>query len=71
MSMDGRLAFDERRAKLIAFFFFPWQSKARVAVAPSSASIKQALRNYPGKAMESIPSQATVVNFARGKAEVD
>jgi len=42
--MGGRLAFDERQAKLIAFFFFPWQSKARVAVAPSSASIKQALR---------------------------
>ena len=25
MSMDERLAFDERQAKLIAFFFFPWQ----------------------------------------------
>ena len=71
MSMDERLAFDEQQAKLIAFFFFPWQSKVKAAAEPSSANIKQALRNYQGKAMESIPSQATVGNFARGKAEVD
>jgi hypothetical protein len=44
MSMDERLAFDERQAKLIAFFFFSWQSRVKAAVAPSSASIKQALR---------------------------
>jgi hypothetical protein len=40
-------------------------------VAPLSASIKQAHRNYPDKAMESIPSQAMVVNFREDKAEVD
>jgi hypothetical protein len=53
------------------FFFFPWQSRVKAAAEPSSASIKQRPRNLRNKVMENIPSQVTVVNFAKGKVAVD
>jgi hypothetical protein len=53
------------------FFFSQWQSKARAVAEHLNASIKQQPRNLRSKAMESIPSQTTVVNFQEGKGTVD
>jgi hypothetical protein len=70
--MDERLAFDERQAKLIAFFFFSWQSRVKAEAEPLSASIKQALRKPLLLVKGLIPGLYDVATKKpEAKAEVD